>query len=807
MKKNLKLRLTAMLIACFMIAALLPVFSAADSPALTGHGPANNQPTDPGSGEDLTEQNGEEDPRSPTVITFPENLNTVFDINDDVRLYFLVERVGEASEWDSIVLYPGVTVSAGGEFIMTAHFGDFNWFPASVLGAGVHEVLLSYPGNEECQPCQATVTVTVLKKTTLCIENWYPEAARPDASYTVGGTLVDEDGLPQAEKRIMIFVPVGFGYANGRTFYVETDENGEFRVKIDYALPSSEGTLQVIVSCSGDVAHTNLKEYRYIHFSYDVYSVTVSASSPGGSVRQGALTYAAGDTVDLIALPDPGYRFAGWDVLKGGVTVENDSFVMPSADVEVGARFAPLPVEKVEVFEKASVSGLVNIYLGDTFTFTGQLTDNNGSRATVVPGVLSVYKDGSKIVDNLEVTNGYFSFTPELSVEEAYRITFFYEYDGIGFADSRYVVVAEDSVCGFELETSGAKIEYRPGEELDLTNVFVKTVWDSGKVVLVPVTEDMLLTRFDNMRLGTQYLRVEYHFEDDAVTFYHTVEVYEEEQRYTVTYSTGGVCPAPDPAESAWSVYSGCILGECAYLMPDHGDVYEFLGWYLDEDLTEEASYLTHLTGDLTLYASFDGPKDLIERIDLSVAAPAAGSPLCFYFFDDPYSDPLERCGVALSKNADPRLIIRGVYWYPATNGEDYGDEVWQVFTEGVTYALSIELETTGDACFKGHRSAYDASYAFDASKAATLTVNGQTVADYTANIGTQYVWLETFCMPAAALSGDLNASGSVNISDVSFLLDVLAGVTPPSAVCDLNADGELTITDVTHLLDILAGN
>ena len=51
--------------------------------------------------------------------------------------------------------------------------------------------------------------------------------------------------------------------------------------------------------------------------------------------------------------------------------------------------------------------------------------------------------------------------------------------------------------------------------------------------------------------------------------------------------------------------------------------------------------------------------------------------------------------------------------------------------------------------------------------------------------------------------SGDINGDGTVNIADVSILLDaVTAGQSLPLQAADLTGDGRVTIGDVSALLD-----
>ena len=55
----------------------------------------------------------------------------------------------------------------------------------------------------------------------------------------------------------------------------------------------------------------------------------------------GGGTYKPGETVTLTAEPKDGYHLEGWEVLKGGVTIEDNQFIMPSRNVEIRAIGAP----------------------------------------------------------------------------------------------------------------------------------------------------------------------------------------------------------------------------------------------------------------------------------------------------------------------------------------------------------------------------------------------------------------------------------------------------------------------------------
>ena len=92
-----------------------------------------------------------------------------------------------------------------------------------------------------------------------------------------------------------------------------------------------------------------------------------------------------------------------------------------------------------------------------------------------------------------------------------------------------------------------------------------------------------------------------------------------------------------------------------------------------------------------------------------------------------------------------------------------------------------------------------------------TSLVGGQGTAYSPSHVNSDYAHIDGgtsnpgyFTAKSAALRGDVNGDGSVNISDVTALIDILMrGVTaPPTA--DVNQDNSLNISDVTALIDII---
>ena len=68
------------------------------------------------------------------------------------------------------------------------------------------------------------------------------------------------------------------------------------------------------------------------------YTVTVTTEG-GGTASASPAKAVAGAEITLTAKPVEGYRFKEWEVMSGNVTIKDDKFTMPSANVEVKAIF------------------------------------------------------------------------------------------------------------------------------------------------------------------------------------------------------------------------------------------------------------------------------------------------------------------------------------------------------------------------------------------------------------------------------------------------------------------------------------
>jgi hypothetical protein len=76
--------------------------------------------------------------------------------------------------------------------------------------------------------------------------------------------------------------------------------------------------------------------------------------------------------------------------------------------------------------------------------------------------------------------------------------------------------------------------------------------------------------------------------------------------------------------------------------------------------------------------------------------------------------------------------------------------------------------------------------------------------------VNTEFLFVaELILVPAGSspgILGDVNGDGSVNVADISAIIDVMAG-SLNSDKADVNGDGEVNVADISKVIDIMAGN
>ena len=103
--------------------------------------------------------------------------------------------------------------------------------------------------------------------------------------------------------------------------------------------PTADGTAKFTVKAENSVG-SDTKELS-ITITKDApaeFTITVKTDGNGTGTATPS-TAAAGTEITLTATPNKGYHFKEWEVISGGVTIENNKFLMPDSNVEVNAVF------------------------------------------------------------------------------------------------------------------------------------------------------------------------------------------------------------------------------------------------------------------------------------------------------------------------------------------------------------------------------------------------------------------------------------------------------------------------------------
>ena len=113
--------------------------------------------------------------------------------------------------------------------------------------------------------------------------------------------------------------------------------------------PTAEQTAQFTVRALNSVGNDK-KELSITITNAPAAEHTVTVITDGNGTASASSTSAtAGTEITLTATPNTGYHFKEWKVMSGGVTIKDDKFTMPSANVEVKAIFEkdapPAPTE------------------------------------------------------------------------------------------------------------------------------------------------------------------------------------------------------------------------------------------------------------------------------------------------------------------------------------------------------------------------------------------------------------------------------------------------------------------------------
>ena len=127
----------------------------------------------------------------------------------------------------------------------------------------------------------------------------------------------------------------------------------------------------------------------------DTYAVTVEVDGHGTASASPAFAK-TDETVTLTAIPDTGYAFKTWEVIRGGVAITNDTFIMPAKPVTVKAVFQ----EKTAAPVISPNGGSFN----DTETVTLTCDTEGAWIYYTINGVKSHYRDPFTLTESANIT-------------------------------------------------------------------------------------------------------------------------------------------------------------------------------------------------------------------------------------------------------------------------------------------------------------------------------------------------------------------------------------------------------------------
>ena len=187
------------------------------------------------------------------------------------------------------------------------------------------------------------------------------------------------------------------------------------------------------------------------------YTVTVTTEGNGTASASPAKAV-AGEEITLTATPDGGYHFKEWQVISGGVTIKDDKFTMPSANVEVKAIFEkdapPAPTEFIVTFDAGGGTPSV-----DSMTTTNQ-------KLTSLP---SASRSGSYSFDGWYTEkSGGTKITTDTVFHAGTTVYAHWTYTGGGSSNYSYYTIKATAGTGGSITPSG-NVSVREGRDKTFT--------------------------------------------------------------------------------------------------------------------------------------------------------------------------------------------------------------------------------------------------------------------------------------------------------------------------------------------------
>ena len=134
----------------------------------------------------------------------------------------------------------------------------------------------------------------------------------------------------------------GTADAGSEVLYGENNESvyaaGDGSFAIQGTLEERQDGDALYIRAQDSAGNLSARQLALVARQAETYAVTVTTDG-NGTASADLAAAAAGTNISLSATPNTGYHFKEWQVVSGGVTIENDKITMPDGNVEIKAIF------------------------------------------------------------------------------------------------------------------------------------------------------------------------------------------------------------------------------------------------------------------------------------------------------------------------------------------------------------------------------------------------------------------------------------------------------------------------------------
>ena len=145
-----------------------------------------------------------------------------------------------------------------------------------------------------------------------------------------------------ADREAGTYQITGTADAGSKILYGKNNESvyaaGDGSFAIQGTLSEQKTSDALYVHAQDSAGNLSAQQVALVARQAETYAVTVTTDG-NGTASADLAAAAAGTNISLSATPNAGYHFKEWQVVSGGVTIENNKFTMPDGDVEIKAIF------------------------------------------------------------------------------------------------------------------------------------------------------------------------------------------------------------------------------------------------------------------------------------------------------------------------------------------------------------------------------------------------------------------------------------------------------------------------------------